>query len=68
MEARPTYGFPAIDVLSAFRPTPGEKIVTKNIGVPDIQKLATYQSRGGWQAFRKALGMPRPALGCVGDS
>ena len=62
VEARPTYGFPAIDVLSAFRPTPGEKIVTKNIGVPDIQKLATYQSRGGWQAFRKALGMPRPAL------
>jgi NADH-quinone oxidoreductase subunit F len=30
--------------------------------VPDIRKLATYQARGGWQAFKKALGMQRPAL------
>ncbi len=55
-------GFPPIDVLGAFRSTPGEKIVTKNIGVPDIRKLSTYQARGGWQAFKKALGMQRTAL------
>ncbi|HEY5285209.1 MAG TPA: NADH-quinone oxidoreductase subunit NuoF [Polyangia bacterium] len=55
-------GFPPADVLGAFRSTAGEKIVTKNIGVPDIRKLATYQARGGWQAFRKALGMQRTAI------
>jgi len=55
-------GFPPIDALGAFRSTSGEKIVTKNIGVPDIRKLSTYQARGGWQAFKKALGMQRLAL------
>jgi len=55
-------GFPPADVLGAFRSTPGEKVVTKNIGVPDIRKLSTYQARGGWQAFKKALGMQRAAL------
>ena len=55
-------GFPPIDALGAFRSTPGEKIVTKNIGVPEIRKLSTYQSRGGWQAFKKALAMQRTAL------
>jgi len=51
-----------IDALTAFRPTPGEKIVTKNIGVPDIRKLSTYRARGGWVAFQKALSMQRAAI------
>ena len=55
-------GFPPIDALVAFRSTSGEKIVTKNIGFPDIRKLSIYQTRGGWQAFKKALGMQRLAL------
>jgi len=55
-------GFPPMDALGAFRSTPGEKIVTKNIGVPDSHRLSTYQARGGWQAFKKALSMPRTAL------
>ena len=37
----------------------GRKIVTKNIGVPEIRNLSTYQARGGWQAFKKALAMRR---------
>jgi len=44
---------------SGYRETPGLKIVTKNFGVPDIQKLEVYRARGGWQAFEKALGMGR---------
>ena len=51
-----------IDALTAFHATPGERIVTKNIGVPGIRNLPTYQARGGWQAFKKALGMQRSAL------
>ena len=38
------------------------KIVTKNFGVADSHKLAVYQQRGGWQAFRKALTMAPAAL------
>ena len=55
-------GFSPVDVLGAYRSTTGEKIVTKNIGVTDIRKLTTYQARGGWQAFEKALGMQRTAI------
>jgi NADH-quinone oxidoreductase subunit F len=33
------------------------KIVTKNFGVADSHKLATYRARGGWEAFRKSSGM-----------
>jgi NADH-quinone oxidoreductase subunit F len=38
------------------------KIVTKNFGVPDSHKLAVYLSRGGWQAFKKALATPPAAI------
>ena len=51
-----------IDALTVFRPTSGEKVVTKNLGVPDIRKLATYRARGGWVAFQKALTMQRAAI------
>ena len=40
----------------------GVKIVTKNFGVPDSHKLATYRSRGGWDAFKKALAMAPTAI------
>ena len=33
------------------------KIVTKNFGVPNSNKLSVYSSRGGWQSFGKALQM-----------
>ena len=32
----------------------GIKIVTKNFGVPNSHKLATYQQRGGWEGFKRA--------------
>jgi NADH-quinone oxidoreductase subunit F len=60
--AHEPHAFPAIDALAAFRATPGEKIVTRNIGVPDVRKLATYRARGGWVAFQKALSMQRSAI------
>ena len=56
------HAVPPIDALAVFRPTPGEKIVSKNIGVPDIRKLSTYRARGGWMAFGKALSMQRAAI------
>ncbi len=31
------------------------KIVTKNFGVPNSHRLATYLQRGGWDGFRRAL-------------
>ncbi len=40
----------------------GVKIVTKNFGVPDSHKLATYRSRGGWDVFKKALAMAPTAI------
>lgn len=55
-------GFPPIDPVPVFRPTDGERIVTRNIGVPDIGKLATYRARGGWAAFQKALSLQRGAI------
>jgi NADH-quinone oxidoreductase subunit F len=51
-----------VDALSVFRSTPGEKVVTKNIGFPEIRKLSTYRARGGWVAFQKALGMQRTSI------
>ncbi|MBN2574598.1 MAG: SLBB domain-containing protein [Deltaproteobacteria bacterium] len=56
------HGVEPIDAQAVFRPTPGEKIVTKNIGVPGIRKLATYRAQGGWVAFQKALAMRRQAI------
>jgi NADH-quinone oxidoreductase subunit F len=53
---------PPMDTLAVFRGGEGEKVVTKNIGVAGIRDLGTYQARGGWQAFKKALGMQRPAI------
>ena len=47
---------------SGYRETPGLKIVTKNFGVRDIQKLEVYRTKGGWEAFEKALGMGREKL------
>jgi NADH-quinone oxidoreductase subunit F len=35
----------------------GIKIVTKNFGVPNSHKLATYQQRGGWDGFKRAITM-----------
>jgi NADH-quinone oxidoreductase subunit F len=40
----------------------GIKIVTKNFGVADSHKLATYTARGGYQGLRKALAMPAAAI------
>jgi NADH-quinone oxidoreductase subunit F len=56
------HGAVPIDALTAFQPTNGERIVTKNIGVPDIRALSTYRSRGGWVAFQKALTLQRQAI------
>lgn len=38
------------------------KIVTKNFGQPSSHKLQSYSERGGWQAFKKALGMTPAAI------
>jgi NADH-quinone oxidoreductase subunit F len=35
----------------------GIKIVTKNFGVAGSHKLSTYQQRGGWEGFKRALTM-----------
>ncbi len=32
-----------------------EPVLTKNVGVPDVQRLEVYRSRGGYQAAEKAL-------------
>jgi NADH-quinone oxidoreductase subunit F len=51
-----------VDAQAVYRPTAGEKIVSKNIGVPDIRKLSAYRERGGWAAFHKALTLQRQAI------
>jgi NADH-quinone oxidoreductase subunit F len=38
------------------------KIVTKAFGIADSHKLATYQKRGGFEAFRKALTLQPAAI------
>jgi NADH-quinone oxidoreductase subunit F len=58
----PGHALEPIDALSAFCPTAGEKLVTKNIGASGIRKLSTYQARGGWLAFMKARDMQRAAI------
>ena len=40
----------------------GIKIVTKNFGVPNSHKLATYQQRGGWDGFKRAITMPPASI------
>jgi NADH-quinone oxidoreductase subunit F len=50
------------DSTGGYQATPGEKIVCKNFGVPDIQNIEVYRSRGGWKSFEKALGMGRQAV------
>jgi NADH-quinone oxidoreductase subunit F len=54
--------FTPIDARAAFHSTPGEKIVTRNLGVPGIRGLAVYQAHGGWRSFNKALGMQRQTI------
>ena len=43
--------------ISGWQAARDVKIVTKNFGVADSHKLATYRGRGGWEAFRKSAGM-----------
>jgi NADH-quinone oxidoreductase subunit F len=38
------------------------KIVTKNFGVANSHKLATYASRGGWEGFKKSIPQTRLAI------
>jgi len=40
----------------------GVKIVTKNFGVADSHTLSVYRSRGGWEAFKKAVSMAPAAI------
>jgi NADH-quinone oxidoreductase subunit F len=40
----------------------GIKIVTKNFGVEGSHTLRVYQQRGGWNGFKKALGMAPAAI------
>ena len=40
----------------------GIKIVTKNFGVANSDKLSVYQQRGGWNAFKKALALQPAAI------
>jgi NADH-quinone oxidoreductase subunit F len=39
-----------------------EKILTRNVGVPGSKTLAVYESRGGYEALRKALKMDPEAV------
>jgi NADH-quinone oxidoreductase subunit F len=38
-----------------------ERILLKNVGIPNSEKLETYKSRGGYEALKKALGELAPA-------
>jgi NADH-quinone oxidoreductase subunit F len=40
----------------------GTRIVTKNFGLANSHKLSVYQQQGGWQGFKKALGMTPAAI------
>ncbi len=46
----------------AWEDSKGIKIVTKNFGVPNSHRLNVYTSRGGWQGFKKALGLTPAAI------
>jgi hypothetical protein len=37
-----------------------EKILLRNIGVPDSHALPTYESRGGYASWRKVVGGMKP--------
>ena len=37
-----------------------EKVLLRNIGVPGSHTLATYQSRGGYAAWRKVVETMKP--------
>jgi len=39
-----------------------EPIITRNIGIPNSEKIDVYLQRGGYTALKKALSMPRDAL------
>jgi len=39
-----------------------EPILTRNVGVPNSERIAVYLERGGYSALRKALKMPREEL------
>jgi NADH-quinone oxidoreductase subunit F len=41
---------------------PFEPVLTRNIGVPNSEKLDVYLERGGYQALKKALAMSREDL------
>ena len=48
--------FQRANVVTMFEP-----ILTRNIGVADSEKIATYLARGGYQALRRALREHTPA-------
>jgi NADH-quinone oxidoreductase subunit F len=41
---------------------PAEKILTRNIGVPNSEKIDVYLARGGYEALKKALATPPDEL------
>ena len=41
---------------------PFEPILTRNVGIPNSEKIEVYLQRGGYTALRKALEMPREEL------
>ncbi|MCJ7739272.1 MAG: NADH-quinone oxidoreductase subunit F, partial [Anaerolineae bacterium] len=46
-----------------------ETVLTRNVGVPNSEKIAVYLDRGGYTALRKALQMaPDELIGVVKDS
>src|SRR5437899_11142045 len=38
-----------------------EKLLLRNIGVPELHTLATYQGRGGYRSWRKVVESMKPA-------
>lgn len=40
----------------------GRKLLTKNITVPGIRNLDVYRQHGGYETFKKALGMTSEAI------
>ena len=46
-----------------------EPILTRNVGIPNSEKIAVYLERGGYQALRRALAMdPDDLTALVRDS
>ena len=41
---------------------PAEKILTRNIGIPNSEKIDVYLARGGYEALKKALATPPDEL------